>query len=215
MARVGKASEVVTAMPIDDDKLYEEVGRVWQYFDSWREKIFAGYLSVLAALAFAFLKDPSTPLRAGVFAFAFVVSAVFWILDSRTTELLSICQAAGDTLAHSRGFYGKLNSERFAEKGGLPQHRYRRLWITGVSYGLAINALVASVSAASLVGCFVELRKWWNVGGFRRPAVAFVFAVMIFALLQMFTSWAWSREEKKYKDHISKTARGIVPPFLF
>jgi hypothetical protein len=201
-------------MPINDDKLYEEIGRVWQYFVSWREKIFAGYLSVLAALAFAFLKDPSATLRAGVFAFAFVVSAVFWILDSRTTELLSTCQAAGDRLADSRGFYGKLNAERFAEKGDPPQHKRRRLWIFGLSYGLAINTLVASVSAASLVGCVAEFWRRKNEVGFWRPTAVGVLAFMIFVILQWLTHTAWSREKKKYNDRISRTPRGL-PSFFF
>jgi hypothetical protein len=199
---------------VADDKLYEEIGRVWQYFDSWREKIFAGYLSVLAALAFTFSKNTSAPVRAGVFAFAVVVSAVFWILDSRTTELLSICQAAGDKLADSRGFYARLNSERFAEKGDDPERRYRRLWISGVSYGLAINTLVASVSAASFVGCFVESWAWKSEGGIWMPVVAIVLAFAIFALLQMITYKAWLKEKKKCNELLSKTP-GRFPPFLF
>lgn len=70
-----------TAMSINDEKLYDELGRVWQQYVLWREKIFAGYLSVLAALGYALSKVEGHPGRAAaVFALADVVSVVF--LDS-------------------------------------------------------------------------------------------------------------------------------------
>jgi hypothetical protein len=34
--------------------LYSEVGQMWRYFATWREKIVAGYLTVIAGIAVAF-----------------------------------------------------------------------------------------------------------------------------------------------------------------
>lgn len=185
-------------MPISDESLYAEIGRAWLYFDSWREKIFAGYLSVLAALAFAFTKNASVPIRATVFAFAILVSVVFWILDFRTTELINLCQAAGESLAESKGFYGELNRRRFAKK-----HR--------VSFGFAITLLVSGVVATSAVGLLIYMLRWrrgtgdvsiwWSISGV-------VFACAVLAFLHKYADQRWSEEQKSYRKRLSKPGSG-------
>ena len=54
----------------EDDKLiFEQLRETWLRFAAWRERIFAGYLTVLAALGYAFSKNPSIPIRSAAFAF--------------------------------------------------------------------------------------------------------------------------------------------------
>jgi hypothetical protein len=185
-------------MPIEDEKLYEEIGRAWLYFDSWREKIFAGYLTVLAALALAFSKDASLYVRTAVFAFSIVVSVVFWILDFRTTELLNLCQAAGEQMAESKGFYGELNQRRFARKNR-------------VSFGFAVSLLVSSVIATGAVGFLFCMVTWWRSADgismwWLHIAVALCFGVLIF--LYDYADKRWSEERNNYRKRFSKTAPG-------
>jgi hypothetical protein len=126
-------------MSISDEKAYEEVGRAWRHFASWREKIFAGYLSLLAALAWGFPKTNGTPIHVAILACAILVSAVFWMLDFRNIQLLNACQLAGEHLETSEGFYTRLNQLRFEQSSPL-------------GYGLAISLLVVSVVGASVGG---------------------------------------------------------------
>ena len=94
---------------IDDTKLYEEAGQAWRHFASWREKTFAGYLTVLAALAIGFTQQPVAPKRILILGGAILVSAVFWVLESRSRELINACQLAADRLEQARGCYADLN----------------------------------------------------------------------------------------------------------
>ncbi len=195
-------------MPIDNDKLYEEIGQNWRHYVSWREKIFAGYLTALAALAFAFSQNKSPAVLSLVFAFGLVVSLVFRILDFRTTELVNLCQLAGDTFAGSKGFYNELNQTRFDKKKSTSEQEdnrfrsiLRKLCIFGPHYALAINVLVAWVGSVSLVGCIVE---WWRyqnkfVLGGLGLAVAVVCS-LFFKYLQDETHRAWLREKNKYEE---------------
>ncbi len=195
-------------MSIGDDKLYEEIHQNWLYYVSWREKIFAGYLTALAALAFAFSQNKSPAVLSLVFAFGFVVSVVFRILDFRTTELVNLCQSVGNSFASSKGFYSELNQTRFAEKKTASDEKdnhfriiLNKLWISDANYGLAINVLVAWVGSVSLVGCIVE---WWRyqnkfaLGGLGL-AVAVVCS-LFFKYLQGETHRAWLKEKNKYEE---------------
>jgi hypothetical protein len=198
-------------MPISDDKLYSEIRKDWLQYVSWREKIFAGYLTALAALAFAFSQNKSPAVLCLVFVFGFLVSVVFRILDFRTTELLNLCQLLGDLLEGSKGFYSALNATRFDEKKTASEEKdslfrsiLRRLWIVGSSYGLAINILVAWVSSVSFVGCIVEWRRCENkfklAGGLTVAFVSFI----LFWCLQKLSNSAWLKEKRKYEDRKSK-----------
>jgi hypothetical protein len=139
------------AMPINDDKLYEEIGRTWRHFGSWREKAFAGYLTVLAALAVGFSHNTGLLVRAGIFAGAILVSAVFWILDLRNLQLMNACQLAAGPLECEKGCYAELNRVRF----------YRR---TSPTHGLAVNLLVDGVGTAGVGGLCTCFIRWWSGG---------------------------------------------------
>lgn len=184
--------------PMENDKLYEEIGRNWLHYVSWREKIFAGYLSVLAALAFAFSKESGIPVRTALCGFAVVVSVVFWILDFRTTELVNLCQLAGEKMAESKGFYGALNQRRFAE---------RHL----VSFGLAINLLVSSIIATSAVGVLISIVKWKRSAD--EPSiwwalVAVALTAVVFGVLYSYADNKWSDERERHNKLLSKNVAG-------
>lgn len=134
-------------MPIDDARLYDEAGHAWRHFASWREKTFAGYLTALAALAFAFIQNSSVPLRTAILAATILVSAVFWILENRSRELITACQLAADRLEAGKGCYAELDQIGFERKSRL-------------TYGGAVGVLVSGVLALSLAGLGVHLIRW-------------------------------------------------------
>lgn len=94
---------------MEDDKLYEEAGRAWRHYVAWREKIIAGYLTVVAALAVAFARSPGTSPRVGIAAAGVIVSLVFWILDFRNRAIVGACQDVAAALENERGVYWALD----------------------------------------------------------------------------------------------------------
>lgn len=143
-------------MPIEDEKLYEEIGRAWRHFASWREKAFGGYLTVLAALAVGFYQNRSLPVRTVIFAGALLVSAVFWILDVRNLQLMNACQLAANRLECNKGCYAGLNRVRFERK-------------RSPSHGLAINLLVDGVGAVGVAGLCTCFMRWYSEGAIPWP----------------------------------------------
>jgi hypothetical protein len=179
---------------IDDEKLYDEIGRVWFYFDSWREKIFGGYLAALAALAFAFWKDASVPIRAGIFAFAIVVSVVFRILDLRTTDFINLCEEEAGKLAESKGFYGEFNQRRFGST-------------TRLTFGMAINILVASILGASAAGFCWYVRLWLH----RSAGVSLCWAAVAFLLCIIFYFCLWWVSHRQFSEAKLRHSKGDSP----
>jgi hypothetical protein len=116
-------------MPIDEEELYKEIGRAWLHYVTWREKIFGGYLTVLAALAYEFETSQGDHIRAALFAAVLLVSIVFRLLDYRTTALVNLCQSTGENLSGLRGLFGQINQRRFAKTGSI-------------SYATALDLLV-------------------------------------------------------------------------
>jgi len=152
-------------MPIEDEKLYEEIGRTWRHFASWREKAFAGYLTALAALAIGFSHNRSLPVRAGVFAGAILVSTVFWIIDFRNLQLMHACQRAAGPLEREKGWYAELN-----------RVRDRKSFLT---HGLAINLLVVGVGVASVLGISICIFRWWSDGSMVWPSWPFLVLLVV------------------------------------
>jgi hypothetical protein len=177
----------------EDDKLiFEQLRETWLHFATWRERIFAGYLTVLAALAYAFSKNASIPIRSAVFAFGILVSAVFRILDIRTTGQINLCQRVGRNLFDSRGFYAAIDKDRFMA------------WRV-MTYGFAINMLVAGIVGPSIVGLVIYILKWrampnylvvcwwWSV-------IAFLSWILALLIAECFTSKIWKRERAEYRQ---------------
>jgi hypothetical protein len=127
--------------------LYEELGRTWQHFVSWREKIFAGYLAVQAALGVAYSHSQdshySDDVSIVILFGAVLFSIVFWILDVRTNQLVNACQHRAASLEEDhQGAYHAIKSV-----GG-----------SCLTYSLAVDVLVSSVASlatAYIVPCLV------------------------------------------------------------
>ncbi|MDO8473437.1 MAG: hypothetical protein Q7T05_06430 [Dehalococcoidia bacterium] len=146
---------------MDENKIYQELALTWRHFASWREKVFAGFLAVLAALSVAFMRSPSQALRIAIFAAAILVSLVFWLLDVRSSQLINACQLAAARFEGSTGGFAALNTTRF---GGS------RWW---ASYGFAIDLLVTGVIGASAGGLYIYFSRL--SGGEKRPRACLVF----------------------------------------
>jgi hypothetical protein len=144
------------AAPVANDKLYEEIGRTWQFFASWRDKLFAGYLSAIAALAFAFSKSPCIPVRAGLFASGILLSLVFRILDYRTTYFINFCELEAAKLADWKGFFGEFTQERFEKTN----HSGFAKAVKKLGFAKALNILVAIILGACVTGLFFYLLRW-------------------------------------------------------
>jgi hypothetical protein len=152
---------------MEDESTDKELAVTWRYFASWREKLFGGFLAVLAGLGISFFRTPLPVWRLVVCLAAIVVSVAFWLIDLRTGQLLNASQAAGA----KRGLevFAALEVERFEQS---------KRWIT---YGFAIDLLVGIVVAGSVAGAIV----YWNrlpegKIGFAVPsAVVVVFLVFV------------------------------------
>jgi hypothetical protein len=77
-------------------EMYSEVGQTWRHFAGWREKIIAGYLTSIAAIATA-LHVSEIDWIALLLA-AVVISVAFWIFDLRNRILLGVCQRSGKSI---------------------------------------------------------------------------------------------------------------------
>jgi hypothetical protein len=175
-------------MPIDEDKLFDQVCQTWTHFAAWREKIFAGYLTVLAGLAYAFSKDAGAPVRSALFAFAILISVLFRILDIRTTGQINLCQRVGARLAGGEGVHGEIMKDRFSTS---------RL----TTYGFAINMLVAGVIGASGAGLFIYIEKWRDPGYvpcWEWSVLAVIASIVVLIIAECYTGKIWRREKDEY-----------------
>lgn len=155
---------------MSDDKVYQELALTWRHFASWREKILAGYLAVLAALGVAFTRSPSPVIRVTIFAGAILVSLVFWLLDFRNGQLLNACQIAAAALEGDNKGFSVLNETRFGAS---------KWW---ASYGFAIDVLVGGVLGASGGGAYVLFSRLpLGAVGWVAPAIV-VGAFFLFVL---------------------------------
>src|SRR5581483_10413639 len=112
----------------DDLKvLYSELGQAWRVFVAWREKIFAGYVTALAALGVAFHLSPQD--QWAIFLAAAVLSLVCWILDVRNQHFMNACQTAGESLERAlilhppgekQGCYSAINQVRVPKSALSP-----------------------------------------------------------------------------------------------
>lgn len=181
-------------MAIAEDKLYDELGKFWMYFASWREKLLAGYASVLAGLGLAFWKIGNPKIRAALFALTILVSVVFRIIDYRTNDLIIVCKNAGERLAGDpRGYYGLHNEGRFKTSGQA-------------SYGLAIDLLVSGVFGASAIAFIIYMRKWCGY-----PDVAWWWSLIaaaaclaVFLPLRCRTKRLWSEDKSAYASRANQ-----------
>lgn len=124
---------------MNEEKLYEQLAVTWRHFALWREKSFAGYLTLLAGLSVAFMRTPSELVRVAVIGAAVLVSIAFWVLDFRNGQLLNECQTAAAALEGMNGVFSALNRVRFRPS-------------TMANYALAVDLLVAGIVGISSAG---------------------------------------------------------------
>ena len=85
-------------MAIDDQSRYQELGEAWRQVVAWREKLFAGYLTVLGALGYVVLQN-SDELRRSVLCIAgILLSVMFQLLEIRTRNIANEYQYTGSLL---------------------------------------------------------------------------------------------------------------------
>jgi len=199
---------------VSPDKLYDELCQAWRLFVSWRDKIFAGYLSVLAVLAYAISQYPSTLFRVVGFSFVILFSLVFRILDFRTNEFINSCQLAGDMMEGSTGFCAEINRRRYGKPSeetvvDLPKDSW-------VNFTTAINLLVVFVVGISLAGLIFYLLEWSLVNvGFRcwpilaivptvGVAVGVALVVILWKLQRKQGKEVWDKDRTEYFDRVLK-----------
>jgi len=96
------------------DDVYKEIGTNYRHFASWRQKIFAGYLTIIAAMSIAFWTIRDHSMARVILVAAIVVSIVFLLLDRRNWEITNACLEAGVSCesqidAPFRGCYSSLS----------------------------------------------------------------------------------------------------------
>ncbi|MHC4201715.1 MAG: hypothetical protein ACYSU0_17145, partial [Planctomycetota bacterium] len=92
----------------DAKVLYEEAGRNFRHFATWRRLILAGYFGAMAGLGSAFkwvMDDGSCP-RFVLPVAGLVLTVLFWLLDLRNRRLIRIESVAAQALEPDcRGCY--------------------------------------------------------------------------------------------------------------
>lgn len=172
-----------------DDGLYKELGCTWRHFAVWREKIFAGYLAVLAGLAVGFSHETGNLVRLACLAGAILASVVFWILDFRNSQLLNSCQVAAAALEAQRGGVGA-----YTALHGLRQEEKNRLKLT---YGLGVDLLFCGVVVGASGGMLAYVpyiaRLCKDRGGFLTFAILAIVCILVWRL-QSYREGQWKRE---------------------
>lgn len=158
--------------PVDDGTLYKEAADLWRYFATWREKLFAGYVTALGALAFACAKYASSGIRSAILVCGILVSIVFWILDLRNRELFSASQGVAARLENKVGGYRALDEIRFRGTNYL-------------THGFAIDLLVSSVMGGCIGALFVFVPRWYQDSS--SSVLPVIFIVIGFVLLLTIT----------------------------
>jgi ketosteroid isomerase-like protein len=85
---------------LEKKDVYAQAGEMLRHYLSWREKLLAGYVAIIAALAVAVVKLPPqySTLGPGVAVMGMALTAMFWLLERRNRALFNRCITAGMTL---------------------------------------------------------------------------------------------------------------------
>lgn len=170
---------------IERDERDKELGLTWRHFAAWKEKIFGGYLVVLAGLGTTIFGATSPAWRLAIFVAAIVVSVVFWLLDFRTSQLLNACQ---DAATRDSRVFAVLNEER----------KESQWW---ASYGFAIDVLVGAVVAASCASAYVYWRRLQpGLLGCITPTVGLAIFLLVGLAAQVIRRQRYKIEEQRQSD---------------
>lgn len=178
---------------MDEKSIYEQTAELWKHFSSWRDKLFAGYLTVMGALAFAFGEQLSPGRQCIVLVVGVVLSVVFWIHDVRVRELFSAMQGAAANLESTIGGYKALDQIRFKGTSRL-------------THGLGINILVSANIAGCAAGLFVLVPRWYSASNKSMTTVV-IASTILFVLLYLLTRKLGSHEWRS-EEHLRETLFG-------
>lgn len=175
---------------MDDKLVYEETSRNYRYFLDWRNKIVAGYIATLGALALGYTGAKSVHQQIAILISTVLLSFVFWIFDYRNRDVYWTCQHVGARLekrARIPGSYSTLNELRFHEvrRGNCDskQTRTQKLvrWVhEKLTHGLALSLLVAGAIAAS---SSAVIYKVLHTSSPTRSCWLLIFCFVAFAIL--------------------------------
>ena len=134
---------------LEPKDLYSEAGELLRYYRSWREKLIAGYLAVIATLAVAFGWSQVHAPRFGsaIAVLGLLLTVVFWLFQRRNRKLFLQCIKAGASLekdASLKGAFTRLDGDP-----SRPTHGN----VLDCLFGLAFIAL-----------CVVALLLWRGQG---------------------------------------------------
>ncbi|MCB2156094.1 hypothetical protein KQI84_14550 [bacterium] len=174
-------------MAIEDSELYQETGKTWRYFGSWRDKSFAGYLTALAGVALAYSRYDAAPIRTGLFAAVIVISIVFWAFEHRSRMLMNACQLAADKIENGRGCYNRLNKTRYS--GGFL-----------LTYGMGVNLLVALIISMAVLGLVAYWPVWCGADPWKCLLATAVLPLMVFSLVTLMHRGLHKPHEEQRKD---------------
>jgi hypothetical protein len=150
-------------MPVTEDEMYRQLCEDYRHHLRWRERLFAGFLAVIGALAIAFYhthkRDNSDEL---LFALSSVVllvgallSGVFYCLDRRCHEVLLDRREAGQALEQGViriGLFG--SAARVSRKEKLLTHSRILKWL------YLFSAVALSVFVLWWLGGLHDLLQW-------------------------------------------------------
>jgi hypothetical protein len=162
---------------MEDKDLYEHYGHVWKHFVSWREKIFAGYITALAAFAIGFHYNNGPEARSGIFSAIVLVSVVFRILDLRCAELVNKCQDMARGLEDPK-------------KGGAYTALSNASGNSLVGFGHAKNLLVGGVIGAAGAGLWIYLPRL-DGNTITRGAITFAVIVALGSIVLLEFLYRW------------------------
>jgi hypothetical membrane protein len=100
--------------------IYEENGRTFRHFLSWRRLMFAGYFAVLAGINLAL--DGSTRSDILFPAAGLLISVVFLLLDLRNRALIGILSEAGENLERELNLHGVGHYSIYRDRAGALSH---------------------------------------------------------------------------------------------
>jgi hypothetical protein len=168
---------------------YAGLVKAWHHYASWRDRMFAGYVTALGALVYlGASKDATTFTRVVILCLTLLVSIVFRMLDYRTNEYVNLCQLEGEKIRGTDSLFVALNRQRFCEIS------------PGVKYADAINLLVAVACTASLVGLADLLLGWFVMRhAWCSGLVAVGFFLGLYKFLENFGGRIYQHEKEKYR----------------
>jgi len=181
---------------MDSKDLYSEAGNIWRTLVGWREKVMVGYLTAIAAVAVAFVKDPTSLHRVVLLVGGIGVSAVLWILDFRNRSMIWACQRVGESLESTLPEREKLEQSQRGCYSAFNAIRGK----TRLSHGLALNSLVAGFVGVCLgAGCREIQRMLGRTPSFCFP---FLLAVLVSGSGIVLLEWIGDRQREKERAEL-------------